>query len=186
MHGASRQDKGLLFEWHGQMAMNADKRNVEYGETINYEGFLFGDDLIDGESVYITISELETQNILLKKSLSPNPVTIDYFENTAWPFTFEIDTSQNDFTDDMTYVVEANYNNKSTKLNFLIKADTKSNLEDKAVDAGEAIVEAGTETGELVVEAGKEAGKVIIDAGEEAVEKGTEIGQSAVEKGKEV
>lgn len=172
--------------WHGQMAMNADKRNVEYGETINYEGFLFGDDLIDGESVYITISELETQNILLEKSLSPNPVTIDYFENTAWPFTFEIDTSQNDFTDDMTYVVEANYNNKSTKLNFLIKADTKSNLEDKAVDAGEAIVEAGTETGELVVEAGKEAGKVIIDAGEEAVEKGTEIGQSAVEKGKEV
>ena len=172
--------------WHGQMAMNADKRNVGYGEIINYGGYLYGDDLIDNEPVYITISELETEDIKLEKSLFPNPVTVDYFENTAWPFTFEIDTSQNDFTDDTTYVVEAKYNDKSTKLNFLIKADTKSNLEEKAVDAGEAIVEAGTETGELVVEAGKEAGKVIIDAGEEAVEKGTEIGQSAIEKGKEV
>jgi len=86
--------------WHGQMAMNADKRNVEYGEIINYEGYLYGDDLIDDEPVYITISELDTDDIKLEKSLFPNPVTVDYFENTAWPFTFEIDTSQNDFTDE--------------------------------------------------------------------------------------
>ncbi|MDH3610922.1 MAG: hypothetical protein OEM79_04090 [Nitrosopumilus sp.] len=172
--------------WHGQMAMDADKRNVEYGEVINYEGYLYGDELIDEEPVYITISELETDYIKLEKSLVPNPETVDYFENTAWPFTFKIDTAQNDFKDDMTYVVEAKYNDQSTKLNFLIKANTKSNLEEKAVDAGEAIAEAGTETSELVVEAGKEAGKVIVDAGEEAVEKGKEIGQSAIEKGKEV
>ena len=172
--------------WHGLMAMDADKRNLDYGETINYEGFLYGDDLIEEEFVYIFISELETGKIILEQSLIPSSETVEYFENTAWPFTFKIDTSQNDFTDDMTYVVEAKYNDKSTKLNFLIKPDTKSNLEEKAVDAGEAIVGAGTETGELVVEAGKEAGKVIIDAGEEAIEKGTEIGQSAIEKGKEV
>ena len=59
-------------------------------------------------------------------------------------------------------------------------------MEEKAVDAGEAIVEAGTETGELVVEPAKEAGKPIIDAGADVLEKGTEIGQSAIEKGKEV
>jgi len=51
-----------------------------------------------------------------------------------------------------------------------------------AVDAGEAIVEAGTETGELIIEAGKEAGKVIVDAGGNVVEKGVIVGEVVTEK----
>ena len=172
--------------WHGLMAMEADKRNVENGETINYEVYLYGDDLLDEEPVYITIYDLETRTVILEQSLIPNSSSVDYFDTTAWLSTFKVDTSQNSFKDDMTYVVEGKYNDKSTKLNFYIKPDVKADLEEKASDAGKAIVEAGTETGELVVEAGKEAGKVIVDVGEEAVEKGTEIGQSAIEKGKEV
>ena len=168
--------------WHGLMAMDADKRNVNYGETINFEGYLYGDTLIDEELVYITISEPETGKIILEQTLIPSSESVDYFENTAWPFTFTLGTSQVGFTDDMTYVVEAKYYDKSTKLNFLIKADTKTDLGEKAVDAGEAIVEAGTETGELIIEAGKEAGKVIVDAGGDVVEKGVIVGEVVTEK----
>ena len=112
----------------------------------------------------------------------PSSEYVDYFENTAWPFTFKFGTSQIGFTDDMTYVVEAKYMDKSTKLNFLIKADTRTDLGEKAIDAGEAIVEAGTETGELIIEAGKEAGKVIVDAGGNVVEKGVIVGEVVTEK----
>ena len=168
--------------WHGLMAMDADKRNVNYGETINFEGYLYGDTLIDEELVYITISETGTGEIILEQTLTPSSESVDYFENTAWPFTFKVETSQIGFTDDMSYVVEAKYMDKSTKLNFLIKADTKMDLGEKAADAGEAIVEAGTETGELIIEAGKEAGKVIVDAGGNVVEKGVIVGEVVTEK----
>jgi len=168
--------------WHGLMAMDADKRNVNYGETINFEGYLYGDTLIDEELVYITITDQETGEIILEQTLTPSSESVDYFENTAWPFTFKVDTSQAGFTDDMSYVVEAKYMDKSTKLNFLIKADTKMDLGEKAADAGEAIVEAGTETGELIIEAGKEAGKVIVDAGGNVVEKGVIVGEVVTEK----
>jgi len=168
--------------WHGLMAMDADTRNVNYGETINFEGYLYGDDLLDEESVYITISEPKTGKIILEQRLIPSSESVDYFENTAWPFTFKVDTSQVGFTDDMSYLVEAKYYDKSTKLNFLIKADTKTDLGEKAVDAGEAIVEAGTETGELIIEAGKEAGKVIVDTAGNVVEKGVIVSEVVTEK----
>jgi len=171
--------------WHGLMAMDADKRNVEFGDTINYQGYLYGDNLIQNQLVYVTVSELNTGKVILKQNLIPSSETVDYFENTAWPFSFKISTSQNEFKVDTTYVVEAKYNDESTKLNFLIKPDSKENLEAKATDASKAIVEAGTETGELVVEAGKEAGKVIADVGGKAVEKGTIVGETVAEKGTE-
>ena len=65
------------------------------------------------------------------------------------------------------------------------QSDTNENLETKATDASNAIVEAGTETGELVVEAGKEAGKVISEVGGKAVEKGTIVGETVAEKSTE-
>ncbi len=159
------------FAWDGLMAMDADKRNVEYGDIITYEGYLYGDNIIDEELVYITISEQKTGKIILQINLLPSSTSVDYFENTAWPFTFQVGTSQQGFADDMAYVVEAKYNDKSTKLSFLIKPETKINLGEKATEAGEAIVEAGTEAGELIVETGKEAGNVIIETGCEVAEK---------------
>ena len=174
------------FAWDGLMAMDADKRNVEFGDIISYEGYLYGDYLIDEESVYVTISDQETGKIILEISLIPNSTTVDYFENTAWPFTFQVDTSQQGFTDDMTYVVEAKYDDKSTKLSFLIKPDTRVSLKEKASNAGDAIVEAGTETGELIIETGKEAGKVIVKAGEDAIEKGAEVEKEIDQKRMEV
>jgi len=168
--------------WHGLMAMDANTRNVNYGETINFEGYLYGDTLLDEELVYITISEPKTGEIILEQSLIPSSESVDYFENTAWPFTFKVATSQVGFTDDMSYVVEAKYYDKSTKLNFLIKADTKTDLGEKAVDVGEAIVEAGTETGELIIETGKEAGKVIVDTAGNVVEKGVIVSEVVTEK----
>ena len=171
--------------WHGQMAMDADKRNVGLGDIINYQGYLYGDNLIENQVVYVTVSELDSGKIILKQNLIPSSETVDYFENTAWPFSFKISTSQDEFKVDTSYVVEAKYNDESTKLNFLIKSDSKENLEAKASDASKAIVDAGTETGELVVEAGKEAGKVIVDVGGKAVEKGTIVGETVAEKSTE-
>lgn len=171
--------------WHGQMAMDADKRNVEYGDIINYQGYLYGDRLIDDQIVHVTITEIDTGKIILEQNLIPEPESVDYFENTAWPFTFQVSTSQNDFKSDMTYVVTAEYSGESAKLNFLIKPNIKDGLDTKATDAGKAIANAGTETGELVVEAGKEAGKVISDVGGKAVEKGTIVGETVAEKSTE-
>ena len=185
------------FAWDGLMAMNGDKRNVEYGDIINYEGYLYGDNRLDEELVYITISEQETEKVIMQINLLPSSTSVDYFKNTAWPFEFLVSTSQNGFTDDMAYVVEAKYDDKSTKLSFFIKLDTKITLEEKATNAGEIIVEAGTEAGELIIETGKEAGKVVIETGSEFAEKGievekiisqkgTEAGEVVVQKGSEV
>ena len=171
--------------WHGQMAMDADKRNVEYGDTINYQGYLYGDHLIEDQLVHVTIKELETGKIIAEQNLIPEPESVEYFENTAWPFTFKVSTSQNEFRPDKTYVVKAEYGGESTDLNFLIKPSAKEGLDTKASDAGKAIANAGTETGELVVEAGKEAGKVISDVGGKAVEKGTIVGETVAEKSTE-
>ena len=165
--------------------MDGDKRNVEYGDTINYQGYLYGDPLIDDQLVYITVSELDSGKAILTQTLSPESKSVDYFENTAWPFAFKVDTSQNDFKSGMTYTVTASYSNVSSSLTFLIKSDSKEGLETKASDASKAIVDAGKETGELVVEAGKEAGKVITDVGEKAVEKGTIVGETVAEKSTE-
>lgn len=173
------------FAWDGLMAMDADKRNVGYGDIINYEGYLYQDNPIDDEFVQISITEQETGKMISQINLLPSSAPEDYFENTAWSFLFKVDTSQHGFTDDMTYIVEAKYDDKSTKLNFLIKPDTKVNLEEKATEAGEAIVEAGTEAGELIVETGKEAGKVIIETGGDVAEKGVEVEQIVSQKGTE-
>ena len=171
--------------WDGLMAMDADKRNVEYGDIISYEGYLYQDNPIDDELVQISITEQETGKIIFQINLLPSSTSVDYFENTAWSFLFKVDTTQQGFTEDMTYIVEAKYDDKSTKLNFLIKPDTKINLEEKATDAGEAIADAGTEAGELIVETGKEAGKVIIETGGEVVDKGVEVEQIVSQKGTE-
>ncbi len=173
------------FAWDGLMAMDGDKRNVEFGEVISYEGFLYGQYPIEEESVYVTVSEQETGLIILQYSLTPSSTAVDYFENTAWPFEFKVDTSSQDFSDDTAYVVEAKYDDKSTKLSFLIKPDTKIKFEEKAKEAGEAIVEAGTEAGGLVVEAGKEAGQTIVDVGSDALDKREEVAGIVEEKGTE-
>jgi hypothetical protein len=170
------------FAWDGLIAMDADKRNVEFGDIISYEGYLYGDYPINEEPVYVTISEQETGKIISEISLIPNSTSVDYFENTAWPFSFQVGTSYQGFTDDMTYVVEAKYDDKSSELNFLIKPDTKTSLKEKATDASDAIVVAGTETGELIIETGKEAGKVIVKAGEDVIEKGAEVEQKVDQK----
>lgn len=160
--------------WHGQIAMDADKRNIDYGEIITYQGYLYGDNLIDDQLVKVTVTELETGEMIWTQILLPDAKPTEYFENTAWGFAFDVETSKNNFDDGMTYVVEAQYVDEKSKLNFLIKQDTKPELKDKAAEAGQAIVEAGKETGELVVETGKEAGEVIVDVGKEAYEKGFE------------
>ena len=109
------------FGWDGLMAMDADKRNVERGQIITYEGFLYGDEPIESEIVSITVFEKETKKIILKLETLQERASIEYFENTAWPFTFQVGTSYKEFTEGMTYVVEAKYDNKSTKLDFFIQ-----------------------------------------------------------------
>ena len=69
--------------------------------------------------------------------------------------------------------------------NLLIEYDEEENLEEKAIDAGEAIVEAGEKTTEVIVEAGTEAVDKGIEIGEVIVEKGTETGEVIIEKGSE-
>jgi predicted secreted protein with PEFG-CTERM motif len=109
------------FAWDGLMAMDADKRNVERGQIITYEGFLYGDEPINGEIVSITVFEKETKEIILKADTIPERISVEYFENTAWPFTFQVGTSYKGFVEDTTYVVEASYDDKSTKLDFFIQ-----------------------------------------------------------------
>ena len=114
------------FAWDGLMAMDADKRNVELGQIISYEGYLYGEKPIAGEIVSITVFEKETKEIILKVEAIPESKSVDYFENTAWPFTFQFGTSYKEFAKGMTYVVEARYDNKSTKLDFFIQAEPES------------------------------------------------------------
>lgn len=172
--------------WHGQIAMDADKRNIDYGENITYQGYLYGDNPIEDQLVKVTVTELGTGKIIWNQILLPEAKPTEYFENTAWPFSFNIDTAKNDFEDGMTYVVEAKYVDETSKLNFLIKQDTKPELKDKAEDASQAIIDAGKETGELVLEAGKEAGDVIVDVGNEAYQKGLESYEETKDERQEI
>jgi predicted secreted protein with PEFG-CTERM motif len=103
------------------MAMDADKRNVERGQIISYEGFLYGDYPIDDEIILITVLEKDTKKIILTANTTPEPTSVEYFENTAWPFTFQVGTSYKEFESGKTYVVEAMYDDKSTKLEFFIQ-----------------------------------------------------------------
>ena len=45
------------FAWDGFMAMDAYKRNIEFGQIITYQGYLYGEYPIDDELVVITILE---------------------------------------------------------------------------------------------------------------------------------
>jgi predicted secreted protein with PEFG-CTERM motif len=107
------------------MAMDADKRNVERGQIITYEGYLYGDYPIDDEIISITVSEKETKKIILTVDTTPEPTSVEYFENTAWPFTFQVGTFYKEFADGKTYVVEAKYDDKSTKLEFFIQPEAE-------------------------------------------------------------
>ena len=176
------------FAWSGQMAMDSDKRNLEYGEVITYTGYLYGDPLIEGEMVYVTVSEQDTEEIVWETILSPSSQTVEYFENTAWTFDFVIDTSsESNFADDTTYTVMATYDDKSTKLDFFINPDS---LEEKAEVAGKSIMQAGEKTGEVIVEGGTKAGEVIVEKGTEAgeviVETGEKTGEVIVETGEDI
>ena len=109
------------FAWDGLMAMDADKRNVERGQIITYEGYLYGDYPIDDEIIFITVLEKDTKKIILTANAIPGITSVEYFENTAWPFTFQVDTFYEEFATEKTYVVEAMYDDKSTKLEFFIQ-----------------------------------------------------------------
>ena len=193
------------FAWSGQIAMDSDKRNIEYGQIINYKGYLYTEPLIGEELVYVTVSEQGTDGkIVWETTLIPGSKTVDYFENTAWTFDFIVDTSESNFVDDTMYTVNATYDDKSAKLDFFIKPDSlgekaedagKSIIQagektgevivDGGTEAGEVIVEKGTEAGEIIVETGEKTGDVIVETGEDIVEKGEIIGEVAVEKGSE-
>ena len=108
------------FAWDGSMAMDADKRNAELGQIINYQGYLYGDFPITNEAVLITVLEKDTKKIILSGNTIPETSHVEYFENTAWPFTFQVDTLEG-FAAGKTYVVEAMYDDKSTKLEFFIQ-----------------------------------------------------------------
>ena len=172
------------FAWQGQLAMDSDARNIDHGDTIHYQGYLYGNDLIDEELVYVKVYELTTEDVIWDLSLNPSVTTVEYFGNTAWTFDFKIDTSEMDISKDMTYVVEAIYDDKTTKLDFFINLNK---LEEKVADAGEAFVVAGEKTSEVIVESGSQAGEVIVETGEKAgeviVETGEKAGEVIVETG---
>jgi len=113
------------FAWDGEIAIDADKRNVELGQVIKYKGHIYGDYPIDGQVVSITVYEKDSKRMILRTDVSPDPKSVKYFENTAWPFTFEVGIFDEKFESDKIYVVEAKYGDKSTKLDFFIQ----SNLE---------------------------------------------------------
>ncbi|MGD8707142.1 MAG: hypothetical protein PVI88_00480 [Nitrosopumilaceae archaeon] len=108
------------FGWDGSMAMDADKRNVDLGQIINYNGFLYDDYPIDGQTISVTVIEKNTKEIILTGTSLPGTSAVEYFGNTAWPFTFEVDTATG-FSAGKTYVVEAMYDDKSAKLEFFIQ-----------------------------------------------------------------
>ena len=113
------------FAWEGQIAMDADTRNAELGQAINYKGYLYGEYPIDGQTVTITVYEKESKEIIATAETTPQTKAVKYFENTAWPFTFEISTFEEGFEIGKTYVVEAKYDDKSSKLDFLIQSEPK-------------------------------------------------------------
>ena len=110
------------FAWDGEITMDADTRNADLGQTINYKGYLYGEYPIDGEVISISVYEKGTKNVIATGETVPQSKTVKYFENTAWPFTFEVSTAEG-FEIGKTYVVETKYDDKSFKLDFLIKSE---------------------------------------------------------------
>ena len=126
------------FAWDGVVEMDADKRNIERGQIITYQGYLYGDELIEGKVVLITVFEKETKNVILKAETTQDQKRVELRDEiTAQPFTFQIGTSYKGFTGNTAYVVEAQYDDKSRELEFFIQADSKSScletLEDKPI-----------------------------------------------------
>jgi hypothetical protein len=97
------------FAWDGLMAMDADKRNVKSGQIITYEGYLYGDYPIDDEIISITVLDKDTKKIILTANSIPGIKAV------------EVDTLYEEFEAGKTYVVEAVYDDKSTKLEFFIQ-----------------------------------------------------------------
>lgn len=113
------------FAWDGQIAMDADIRNAELGQIIKYRGYLYGEYPLENEIVSITVYEKDTKKDIVITFAAPETKHVKYFENTAWPFTFEVSTFDEGFEVGRTYVVEAKYNGKSTKLDFFIQSEPK-------------------------------------------------------------
>jgi len=113
----------LSFAWDGSIALDADERNVILGQIIKYKGYLYGEYPIEGQNVLITVYDKETRDLILMKNIKPESKAEKYFENTAWPFTFEVSTFEQGFSLDRTYVVEVTYDDKITKLDFFIQPD---------------------------------------------------------------
>lgn len=115
----------LSFAWDGSMAMDADKRNVDLGQIITYEGYVYGDYPINDELVLITVFEKETKRTILTAETAVGTKSVEYFGNTAWTFTFQVGTSYKEFSAGKTYVVEAKYDDTSTKLEFFIQSQAE-------------------------------------------------------------
>ena len=113
----------VSFAWDGSIAMDADERNVVLGQTITYKGYLYGEYPIEEQNVLITVYDKETKDLILLDDIKPSSKAEKYFENTAWPFTFEVSTFEDGFSLGKTYVVEAMYGDKSSKLEFFIQPD---------------------------------------------------------------
>lgn len=111
------------FAWEGSIAMDADARNVELGQIIKYKGYLYGEYPLENQNVLITVYDKETKEMILQENVKPESKAEKYFENTAWPFTFEVNTFEEDFLLGKTYVVDAKYVDKTTKLDFFIQPD---------------------------------------------------------------
>jgi len=109
------------FAWDGLIAMDADKRNVGLDQIITYKGYIYGNYPIENGIVSITVSEQGTKKMILKMDVIPDSKSVKYFENTAWPFTFQVSTLSTEFSSETKYVVEARYDDKSTKLDFFIQ-----------------------------------------------------------------
>ena len=107
------------------MAMDADKRNVELGQIITYQGYLYGEYPIEGQIISVTVFEKDSKKTIFTGEITPAKKAVEYFENTAWAFTFKVDTLSPEFSAGKTYVVQADYDDKSTKLEFLIKTESE-------------------------------------------------------------
>jgi len=111
------------FAWGGSIALDADTRTAVLGQIIKYKGYLYGEYPIDNQNVLITVYDKESKKVILTEDVKPESKAEKYFENTAWPFTFEISTFEDGFLLGKTYVVEAKYEEKTAKLDFLIQPD---------------------------------------------------------------
>jgi hypothetical protein len=121
----------LSFGWDGDIAMDADMRNIQLGQTITYEGYIYGDYPIDEEPIFIRVIEKDTKKIILTTEAFLGTKAVEYFENTAWSFSFLLDTFYEEFIPGKTYVVEATYDIKNTKLEFFIQPEAESTCLEK-------------------------------------------------------